>query len=625
MTTAMINMENNQESLALEFAKGKSWYSDPSQPVYMAYQVKEWMKNSTKGEAWTYMLNTLLLGQKDDIVKADDWADVGAMSPDGMKELNSVIEGLRKDQENLAQGVTIAAQENGWTVEETEDEMKKRMIKLMESVPERLDEWAKAHVDVEQERLDLLQQEKEHREAYRAGIEEENKQQQEILREFASKEQQAVHVDTDGDGEPDKVIPVPSGPKSPEYMALVRDPQRWPYNLDRRPEQPVQIFNGNHVEEGAYWTGPVAVQSPAPFTDPKMLVMGLKTALPRAFDITDPPVSLKKFGKSMADAVLEQSKDLPIGEATAVKHLETLFIENVSSEEANKLSKEEQITGAKNFLREHETYRSFIEGAIKDYTQPTPNQSPQVRANQVLTGTPHYSHGQKLKNELLLFNSGRFSADAFIPFTKRWWGTGALKGQLTLKNIANKEGEINELKPYFRDLSQKVEEKYKRFVTAPEMVRLLERDTKNKAYATRAGMSSRRYLMYDAEDLLGVGASTAFTLALRRKTGLHSSLHHKYMEVHQPLFMGLMYQEGDRRGGKLVPVADQNRPLSREEVSRKLGGGIPGGLPNEKMDNIAKAFGFTDNKGNGDWAAFYASQMEQDVYKARRKLRTLGK
>jgi len=348
----------------------------------------------------------------------------------------------------------------------------------------------------------------------------------------------------------------------------------------------------------------MSLQPPAPMGDPNMLIMSIKTALPSRFD----PTLGKREAKELRTA------KLPLEDPDAFEYLSMRYQADVVSEEANKLPADDQRTNIKNYLREWESYRKHLDGRVQDYMVlgPNPLGTRDVKTVTKQLGAPNMSQGRQLQQQLSRLNSGRVDG-------LRWLLGARSTGQITYDNMQAEA--IEDLKPLVYDMAQSIEEKYKRFVTAPELIRVLDRSTKNAAYAGRAGIKQPMLLVADLEDVMLEAATPAFRLATRKKNGLHSALHPKYIEMNQPLLMGLMYQEGDRlSGGKPVPAGLLNRPLSRKEASIRLGG-----MSDSQMDRIAVAFGFTDNKGNGDWDALYASQMEQDVYKAMRKLRTLGK
>jgi len=584
---SVISQEAAQLQDELSFAKNQTWWTNVGSKRFLKNTAESLLDTLPKGSAEYKELRAIYFAGQGDV--AEDQTSVRELSDDAMRELNSVVSSLTKQEKKLSTSTVLRirreAKEEGRSVRsgEIEDALRVEMEQLWDTVPDVLKEHLKERVkEKEEEEKEAIGYEK-NRSAYfeslKKDIEEESGELTERVTSPSKTKQRAYHVDTDGDGEPDSVVPAYSGRVSDKEMAMIRDAGTRSVNMPRRRVQPAMLQVGNGEVQDLVWDGPRELRQVSPLNDPKMLTM----------------------------AIVEGEE--------ARKYLEHRFVDFVASHTANKLPKEEQRAAAVSYLKEVESYHSHLKAEeSRYYTVDKPMQKFISRpASTELLGSSYRPDEKALQLRLLKLNHGEVEG-------LRWFlggipGVGANRKTGHIQYGKPQDGEVAALKDYFTDLRKKTENRYKTVVDAGTIVRMVNKDKAAKVNLTRKEAAVSPYVITDAVSILPTEATAAFRSRMQGKEETTVSLPRDFISIHQPLFEGLVYT--DESKSKNAKDSIRYTRLSMEQVKTKLG------ASDEQLSDIALMFGFKNKKGEGDWDSFQESQMQRPEYEALLKIGAL--
>ena len=586
---SVANHDEAQRKDELYSAKNQSWWRNRAKDSEMAVSLKGLLEDLDPNTPEYALANRILFLNQE--AANGNRNSVTKLSGNAVAELSEVVDALNKEENKLAtETITrlrkeARAEGRAVTSDEINNALRDAMEELWKSTPNVYHDFLKRRVKEDEDRRKRLRGFEEQRESFMQGVNEDRAAASALLSHRLGKKQQVLVVDTDGDGKPDSVVPDYAGPMSGEEISLRRQKgTKIGERKERREVQPAMLqLGGGRVEE-LYWNGPIKLESAAPETDPKMLTMSI--------DATK-----------------------------ADEYLETRYIASAASAEANKATPAAQIQSIKNYLAETTSYHRHLKAGVKNYLSPSPWQREDLKAHVDLLGAPFQEPGAVLQKRLTILNEGEFKPGLFswgVPFTDWTWSKGR-KGQAGMITMEDYQtGEITRLKPFFTDLQTKTTRLYSNVVDAPTILSMVKKDAINSANLTALERKNRRHTIATAESLVLGEPSVAFKLAMREHnttTKPHVTLSHGFIEMHQPLFEGLVYT--DESKSKNAKDSIRYTQLSKEQVKTKLG------ASDEQLSDIALMFGFKNEKGEGDWDSFHESQMQRPEYKAMLKIGAL--
>ena len=580
---SVANHNEAQRKDELYSAKNQSWWRNRAKDSEMAVSLRGLLDDLDPNTPEYALANRILFLNQEGA--NGNRASVTRLSGNAVAELSEVVDTLNKEENKLAtETITrlrkeARAEGRAVTSDEINNALRDAMEELWKSTPNVYHDFLKRRVKEDEDRRKELRGFEELRESFMQGVNEDRAAASALLSQRLGKKQRVLVVDTDGDGEPDKFVADYGGPMSAEEKNLRRQKGTKFANEERREFQPAMLqLGGGRVEE-LYWDGPIKLESAAPETDPKMLTMSI--------DATE-----------------------------ADEYLETRYIASAASAEANKATPAAQIQSIKNYLAETTSYHRHLKAGVKNYLSPSPSQREDLKAHNEQLGAPFQEPGAVLQKSLTVLNEGEVEG-------LRWFmggipGVGANRktGMITLED--NRAGDIEGLGVFFKDLQTKTTRLYSNVVDAPTIINMVRKDAVSSANLTALERKKRRHTIATAESLLGGEASVPFKLAMRESnttTKPHVTLSHGFIEMHQPLFEGLVYT--DESKSKNAKDSIRYTRLSKEQVKTKLG------ASDEQLSDIALMFGFKNKEGEGDWDSFQESQMQRPEYKAMLKIGTL--